>query len=250
MLKVFRPKTVWFKLEGPDARDFLHRLTTVDFRNQQVTEVVGKQGLFLTPQGKISAYFRVWNEPGNPNSFDFEIPVGSASDWPSAFEQVIDQFTFGENFTIARQTRPSLWVLQEDGKIGFNIPSQFKEVNDAEFDLWRIENMIPLVDHEVTAQANPLEIGLSEAIAEQKGCYPGQEVIERIISQGAPPRRLVRLVSPIPLTELKSKTGETIGTITSSMSKADGHYQALGLIKKSFASLDTLLEAGKIVQIA
>ena len=34
--------------------------------------------------------------------------------------------------------------------------------------------------------------GLYDGVAQNKGCYPGQEVIERLITQGAPPRRLVR----------------------------------------------------------
>ena len=37
----------------------------------------------------------------------------------------------------------------------------------------------------------PLELGLYDGVAGNKGCYPGQEVIERVITQGSPPRRLV-----------------------------------------------------------
>ncbi|MCI5066681.1 hypothetical protein MRY87_13250 [bacterium] len=40
--------------------------------------------------------------------------------------------------------------------------------------------------------ATPLEYELHDAIAQQKGCYPGQEVIEKMRARGRPPRRLFR----------------------------------------------------------
>ena len=50
----------------------------------------------------------------------------------------------------------------------------------------RVLALCPRVDHELVFDANPLELGLRAAIADNKGCYPGQEVIEKIISLGSP----------------------------------------------------------------
>jgi folate-binding protein YgfZ len=71
----------------------------------------------------------------------------------------------------------------------------------AQLEAWRIEANRPWIDHEITDATGPLEIGLTDAIAGQKGCYPGQEVIEKIISLGAPAKRLA-------LVELGSAAGD------------------------------------------
>jgi folate-binding protein YgfZ len=59
---------------------------------------------------------------------------------------------------------------------------------------WRLGALRPRVDAELDATTIPLEAGLVDALAQAKGCYPGQEVIERIISLGSPARRLVQIV--------------------------------------------------------
>src|SRR5690606_34194147 len=57
----------------------------------------------------------------------------------------------------------------------------------------RIENLRPRAGREITETFNPLEVGLKDSIADSKGCYPGQEVIEKIIALGSPARRLARI---------------------------------------------------------
>jgi folate-binding protein YgfZ len=58
---------------------------------------------------------------------------------------------------------------------------------------WRIQALRPRVGIEIDDSTMPLEVGLIDAVSQGKGCYPGQEVIERIISMGTPPRRLAKL---------------------------------------------------------
>jgi folate-binding Fe-S cluster repair protein YgfZ len=70
----------------------------------------------------------------------------------------------------------------------------------------------------------PLELGLYDGIAENKGCYPGQETVERLITQGAPPRRLVR----VQLSE--GSTGAPEATATS-WSGSEG----LAIVRKNLA---------------
>ena len=47
-------------------------------------------------------------------------------------------------------------------------------------------------DGEYGPEATPLEVGLA-GITEGKGCYPGQEVIERTLALGRPARTLIRV---------------------------------------------------------
>ncbi len=64
----------------------------------------------------------------------------------------------------------------------------------ATLDCLRIEAGIPWLGRDIDDQTIPLETGqLERGISFQKGCYLGQEIIERIRTRGAPARRLVKL---------------------------------------------------------
>lgn len=118
---------------------------------------------------------------------------------------------------------------------------------------WRIHSITPWVDAEIREGFNPLEIGISHAVAHNKGCYPGQEVMERIRSMGAPPKRLVQLSGKInlnatplpPETKIYSQSTPPIelGIVTSSIVQSD-LFLALGVIRKTHAVPGTPLTAG------
>jgi len=87
-------------------------------------------------------------------------------------------------------------------------------------DAMRIEAGIPWFGREidekgVAPEADPAGCGISY----KKGCYLGQEVIERMRSRGVQARRLVRLrASPAVALDLPAdlrKGGQTVGRITS-----------------------------------
>jgi folate-binding protein YgfZ len=83
-----------------------------------------------------------------------------------------------------------VWGKAED------LESQLKEqgmLTSGEIHSWRMETLRPWYSVELTPDVMPLEVGLLDGITQGKGCYPGQEVIERILTQGAPPRRLARI---------------------------------------------------------
>ena len=115
-------------------------------------------------------------------------------------------------------------------------------VNARKLEEWRLQALRPRVDAEITSSTIPLEAGLADAVAQGKGCYPGQEVIERIVSLGAPARRLVRIEGKGPLPTL----GESIlnladppaevGQVTSVAQPENGSgFLALGFVRKIHA---------------
>ncbi|MCL2736747.1 MAG: folate-binding protein [Propionibacteriaceae bacterium] len=58
----------------------------------------------------------------------------------------------------------------------------------------RIAAGVPRFGVDTDARAIPNELGVpSEAVALNKGCYPGQETVAKVYNVGSPPRRLVRL---------------------------------------------------------
>ncbi len=104
----------------------------------------------------------------------------------------------------------------------------------------RILALQPRIDFEITRDVIPLEVGLKETIAENKGCYPGQEVIEKIIARGAPPKRLVQIQGRAEILyrgdqiyNLADPPTE-IGQITS-ITHTENKFLALALIKKIHA---------------
>ena len=67
------------------------------------------------------------------------------------------------------------------------------EMEDCQFNSFRIKNMIPICGKEIINSYNPLEIGMSHLIDFDKGCYIGQEVIARLDTYDKIQRKLLML---------------------------------------------------------
>ena len=79
------------------------------------------------------------------------------------------------------------------------------------------------------------ELRLNEdCVAFDKGCYVGQEVINRIDVRGGVQKRLVqvRLEAPVPAGTSVALGGKTLGTLTSQV-ELDGKVVALGVLRKA-----------------
>jgi folate-binding protein YgfZ len=279
MLELYRPSQPhsWgsLALKGPDGADFLHRLTTVNIKSLKAGE--GTPGFFLNPQGRMRSYFYLWMI--TKEEFFFEFDAGVSGRWKQELLTVIDQFHFGEKFELLEQPGLAcIWLLANDsktfpetkhtsepspgirlfnhgksdfGKIWISawgkapaLETWAQALSAKEIRLDRIEELRisvarPRIDFELSENTNPLEAGLRDAISDNKGCYPGQEVIEKIISLGSPARRLGKLegTGPAPkagdAVQLPSLASE-VGIITSVI-KTERGFQALAYIKKIHA---------------
>jgi folate-binding protein YgfZ len=299
-------------MQGPDAADFLHRLTTVNVKGMKPGD--GAPGFFLSPQGKIRGFFTLWllNKSSEKSDFVLEFDAGQAGKWKTELLAVIDQFTFAEKFTLTEVTDlQCVWIFDQatsetshsdsnsemlktsvdssgarlfhHGSADFGrswtsawgTSEQLKKLLVADsssdplgntpytqLEQWRIHSARPALDHELSENSNPLEVGLHEAIAGNKGCYPGQEVIEKIISLGSPARRLVKIVgqgSAPKVGELIQTTDAAhteVGQVTSVAQTGQG-FELLTLVRKNHAKegLEVTFAANpetraKLVQIA
>ena len=97
--------------------------------------------------------------------------------------------------------------------------------------LFRVERFLPRYGEDITERTLPQETGLANALHFQKGCYLGQEIVERIRSRGHVNRMLSGLIfeslAPEPGTKLLAGVAEA-GEITSS----SGPY-AIGMLRVS-----------------
>lgn len=298
MARIFRPSSpihpAWISLAGPDAQDFLQRLTTVNVRELEPGH--GAKGFFLTAQGKVRAFFTLWQY--GPSDFAFELDAGVDGKWKQELLTAIDQFTFSERMTLAdvsgspdpENKLECRWIFLEPGQspeqaglpaelqsmrtlatddeirlcyhgeLDFGRPwisawarparlEQWAERNLAnaqpasleDIEKWRILAGRPRVQQEITEATIPLEVGLRDGIAQGKGCYPGQEVIERIAALGSPARRLARIEGQGPpppagakILNLAEPSAE-VGEVTSSTPLGEGRFAALGLVRKIHA---------------
>ncbi|UCC28824.1 MAG: folate-binding protein YgfZ [Phycisphaerales bacterium] len=112
----------------------------------------------------------------------------------------------------------------------------------------RIEAGVPWPHREITAEYLPAETGqFDRAVSFTKGCYLGQEVIERMRTRGVVARRLVSLrvegdAIPPGGAMLIADDDKPVGQVTSSCrSLARGCVIALGYVKTASAAVGTSL---------
>ncbi|MBI3542384.1 MAG: hypothetical protein HY075_03805 [Deltaproteobacteria bacterium] len=283
-LNVFSKLSPWqtVDVKGPEARDFLHRLTSANFK----TLAVGSHtpGTLLTPTGKISLYFKALRLADD--HYRLVVPDAKA-----AFD-ALEKLHFRENLSItplgdewaylrllasdekriaklsAVVPEPGKLKPTQDGRIVFNenrwtsapikldlgllVPqariagvvailraTEFDEVPSLEE--FRLRAFDPAPPSEINETTIPLEASLDDAVHENKGCYPGQEVIERIRSMGQAPRLLVQVrgQGEVPTARELVAGGAAAGTLTSvSADTIDGGWVALGYVKRVYAKAD------------
>jgi len=110
----------------------------------------------------------------------------------------------------------------------------------------RVVGGAPRAGAEWTMDASPLEVSDLWGVTEGKGCYPGQEVIERTLALGRPPRALVSLAVEAAVdvgAPVHDASGE-VGRVTSASTLGTGPTHALALVKRRVAESDTPLFVG------
>lgn len=200
------------EVSGPDASDFLHRLSSADIK--KLPENQASLGAFLTGKGTLLGFGYFYR-----NSHGFYIVAG-----PHQVERLyshLEQFHFQENLIIQKKL-DSVVVLSNQPEAQKSVPSWQDVFNPdwnwclvpqekvpqhlSSFDRFhflRVLHGMPYWGWEVFEGDLVLEAGLEKAVARNKGCYPGQEVVERIFTYGQVNWKLLRV-------ELKSeKTLET-----------------------------------------
>jgi folate-binding protein YgfZ len=130
------------------------------------------------------------------------------------FLEILDQFTFSEKYEVTKLSASTLPEMPE---------------------LDRILNLIPKFGAEYTSHedTNPLEVNLRTAVSDQKGCYPGQEVIEKIISLGSPSKKLCLLEGVLENISLPTKLLGQNGTEAGILTSYDQGF-ALAIVKRNF----------------
>jgi folate-binding protein YgfZ len=148
----------------------------------------------------------------------------------------------------SRENLSALWrgltqVIHEQG----GVPAGMEALNSL-----RLESGIAWFGHDYDDKQIPHEAGLEHShISYEKGCYTGQEIVERVRSRGHANRRLAELRFPVD----EAATAETkllfagneIGSVTSSaFSPMLGQPIGLGYVRREHSAVGTQLNASGI----
>jgi folate-binding protein YgfZ len=212
----------WSKtaLIGPDAQDYLNRMSTINFKNFDKSRAVW--GAFLTAKAGVISLGLF--EAGEEECTYFVPPPQGRS-----AEDHIEKFHFSENFTVQDVSDDlslfGVWKKNADPTFleNLNIYSPKKDsifpslywvkikreeasafidcltilglpaLGEHLFEFYRVNHGLARWGCEFTEKDIILEAGLEKALSRNKGCYPGQEVVERIFSYG----QVNRLLKPL-----------------------------------------------------
>ncbi|MEO1056548.1 MAG: hypothetical protein AAFY28_06475 [Actinomycetota bacterium] len=193
-------------VEGPDARTYLHSQLSQDI---EMLDVGGHAwSLVLAPNGKVEGLLRVARTADE--RFELATDAGFGESLVARLERFKIRVKAELALRPAAVAEPS--PAAEQGRVAAGWPRLGAEI--------------------VPGETIPAVIGvLPLLVSFTKGCYPGQELVERMDSRGADAPRTLRvfddLVDAVPGDDLVDASGAVVGTVTS---VAGG--TALGYVKR------------------
>jgi len=229
-----------FAVTGADAGKYLHSQLSNDIASLPVGG--SRYSFVLEPMGKVIALVRVTRTDEETFILDSENVEGLG-------EQLLarlNRFKIRVKADIAVSTQKYLSLRSRDGSpieqagftvsqwgsgavvdaplmsIGESVVAQFVQVSPEEFDALRIRSSWPAMGSEIIAgETLPAATGVvTIAVSFTKGCYPGQELVERMDSRGSTAPKNLRLLTGEIVNNAKSGdavivNGESVGEFTS-----------------------------------
>lgn len=140
---------------------------------------------------------------------------------------------------------PALWqrLVEQASRCGGG------PAGHAALEIARVEAGIPRFGSDILETNIPQETGQFRALSFTKGCYPGQEIVERVRSRGQVKRKLVGVLAhagqAFDAGASVCAAGKDIGELTTAVhSPALGSDIALGYVRREFSAPGTRVEAG------
>ena len=203
--------TFWVPLQrdvitatGADARTYLHSQLSQDIAGMRVGET--RQSLLLQPTGKLDGIIRVTCVEGETFVLDVDDGCGDAVlARLNRFKiRVKVELSLGsESWVAVRNVASpipgSIPAWRCDGTAvdlrGESVDSGISQGSLDDFEEARIIAAWPTMNVDVTESSIPAETGINDvAVSFTKGCYPGQELVERMDSRGSIAPRQLRYV--------------------------------------------------------
>lgn len=229
------------RVDGADALTYLQSQLSQDLRNLQVGE--SAWSFVLQPAGKIDVLLRVWR------TGDDEFVLDTDAGFGDVLAARLNRFKIRVKVDIDTLPWSCIAVRGEGAEAVDGLPSWGGGVDVLganpeppanahaagadELLVARIDAAWPQMGVEIEpGDGIPAETGVTGvAVSFTKGCYPGQELVERMDSRGAAPPRLLQRVS-VPVGTRPGapyeRDGEAVGVVTSVAGQT-----ALAFVKRS-----------------
>lgn len=200
------------RVSGAAAGNFLQRLLSNDVG--KITSAQAVPAFLLEPTGRIvaGAWFM--------RAGDDYLALCPSVAWRQALRTGLEKYRLTEVVDFAFDDRAAaIWlnppaplhqkefgsIVQQDQGLAIasddygsqavlwlGAPPKAPTVSAAAAERLRVQTLTPAFDRELTKDTIPLEAGLYGWLSNRKGCYVGQEVIERMWSRERVARRLAR----------------------------------------------------------
>jgi folate-binding protein YgfZ len=245
------PSSFCIVISGPDAPDFLNRLSTINFKNFNEP----KCGAFLTGKATILGLFVAWKDQNTFRLFCESTCLQKVYDY-------LNQMHFSEDLKIEKQHMEfyevrganvsegiALFNWGIPGVLTFQKPVHARELKDKEWHMLRASHGYPQYLVDIGDESILIEGPFESWIDRNKGCYPGQEVIEKIYTYGRLPKKIFKVrasqtchvVSPISVIH----ADENVGLLTSIYESSEGCF-GLATLKRHFSDKNNKFQAGGV----
>lgn len=229
-----------FTLSGKDSHDFVQRIFT---RNIASLDPHYRACLLLEPNGKLVSWF--WIAKQTPDQLEIIVESSQHQDLCEG----IDRYHFAEDIQLSEASPiflPPTNDLTEERLVHFRSLS-FKAdrqepkgacLGQPPCEDGRIQERLPFATKDSIQSRLVFEIGMEDFCDRNKGCYVGQEVVERVLSRsGSAPQKLSCLQSDnqpecgLENLDVLNSEGKVVGQTTSSVSKTGTQTKVLAYIK-------------------
>ena len=246
----------YLKVTGPDRVDFFHRLTTNGM--PKPGEPLA-HAFFLSVTAKVLAELWVGAEEESLSLF---VPSAQLS---SAKENV-DRYHFGEKMQLVepsghlfvvvdasaeqietlaplaayaakpdpRYGASALWFFADDQGFKSMLETMGERLDEQEAERLRVATGRPRFGLDYTEDTLFLEMAQQGDFSETKGCYPGQEIVARVLHRGRLNRHLRGFESKeaVPPGWLLIQDGKEMARVTTSVSWPNGGTRGLLYVRK------------------
>jgi aminomethyltransferase len=222
------------RVTGEDRARLLHALTTNHVQGMKPGDEL--YAFFLTAQGRIICDVRI-------TCFEDYLLLDVEPEAGETLLKHIDHYIIADDVTL-EDVSDTTFALLAAGKVVYG-PVAEKQATIASLGLveatpedarsFQIEHFHPRFGEDFTSTTLPQETGLTYALHFNKGCYLGQEIVERIRSRGHVNKMLVGLISQaeraVPAGTKVLLDGEEVGQITSSSYHPGTGLRAIAMLR-------------------
>jgi aminomethyltransferase len=277
-----RSGAAWFNLSargrlrvsGEDRRRLLHAMTTQHIEGMKPGESL--YTFFLNAQGRVlaDAFVLCRDE-------DFLLDVE-----PETREKIaahLDRYIIADDVTVEDITSSTVCYAVEGpaaavfagfdvirgsatGAGGFRVIAPtgrdaelralltMPEAEPAAVEAVRLEHGVPRYGADITESHIAQETGRTDALHFNKGCYLGQEIVERVRSRGALHKKILPLriageQAPAHGAEIHSGADKAGIVYSARYSPAEGCVRALGLMRLDYVEMGKPLEVGEAREV-